>query len=481
MRSVAITAALIVSVFVASGSCTLSARSSATAASFYKVWKKSIPASLTAAALTDDGQLIFGGNDGNLYSQSAVDGSPIWSVPCNSAILNQPLVADGRVFFATYDGNFYAVSAKNGTVLNKVNLIAPSEANAFTRVAYDAASGRVLVSAPSSQTMYCVNLQYNNVSWSADGSSEPVTPGDGTAWVTFSGYVFQYNVTSGMQMISANIGGDQLNRPLVRRDTVFATSSGGFFTIDAKQNSLQWLLTTETSTYSNCVSATGNEQDDGFIAFGTDRGSVVVVAPFVQSTQWEYNMTNSAPIWTTPSVAGDVIIAISAYGDVIALNATTGTLIATYNLTAGTAKVSAVTILASSATDAAPTITVFATTLTGEVVALTLSGVPPPTLSPPTATVAPSTTSAAATITQLRCLADNCTSCQQAIIAPGCVAQGSGSLQRACTSDGAAMKVTWYSAADCNASTGSSSTVVYATNTCYTDVAGSFEVLQCAP
>jgi outer membrane protein assembly factor BamB len=64
------------------------------------------------AALTDDGALILGWGDANLYALNAVTGETLWSYSTGATVQSTPAIApDGTIYFGSEDGVVHAVNA----------------------------------------------------------------------------------------------------------------------------------------------------------------------------------------------------------------------------------------------------------------------------------------------------------------------------------------------------------------------------------
>jgi outer membrane protein assembly factor BamB len=63
------------------------------------------------------GRIFFGSDDGNVYAVDAGSGRQVWMARTRGPVPSTPAVAEGRVFAASYDGRLYALEEATGEVL----------------------------------------------------------------------------------------------------------------------------------------------------------------------------------------------------------------------------------------------------------------------------------------------------------------------------------------------------------------------------
>ena len=66
-----------------------------------------------------DGLVFIGSDDGNVYAIDAASGQQRWMQTTGGPVAATPAVADGRAYVGSYDGKFYAFNAKTGALLWK--------------------------------------------------------------------------------------------------------------------------------------------------------------------------------------------------------------------------------------------------------------------------------------------------------------------------------------------------------------------------
>lgn len=463
--------AVVIAAFAVAACATLAAgaiaapRSLATSApsssGFTTVWRHSTLCDAAGgAALSPDGQVLFGCNDGGLYSLSAANGARNWKFQSTGGFDMTPLIANGTVFIGDVGGNFYAVDLQTGD-----RLWMATHRNGFLSgvAAYSAADN--VVAATSSSFTLLFDAHNGTTLFELNGFSSP-TVANGLLFVGGEdGYLYGYNMTTGNSIYSWSGSGANFNQPAILGSTAAFTTTIEFNVVDfSAQNPVAWRVDA-ASTYSNAVIPSVD-----VAAFGTDDGRIIVAEVFTRRLKWQYNTSNRATISTTPAVAGDNVFAGTVYGEVYAVSLTTGAAVAQTNLTGFVGSAIAV--------DVARNIIYVAGN--GVVAALTTGSAPtapPLTTPPPTNPPSP-----AATITQTRCINGNCTDCQQKTVAVGCeTTSPQSSVLRTCVDAGRVMRAVVFTAsATCNATASPSDTFNFPVNTCVRDIAGSFIVDQCA-
>jgi eukaryotic-like serine/threonine-protein kinase len=77
-------------------------------------WKFATGDRIVSSPVWLDGVLYFGSDDNNLYAVDAVTGLQKWKYATQGPVPSSPAVAGGLVYFPSYDGKFYALNAETG-------------------------------------------------------------------------------------------------------------------------------------------------------------------------------------------------------------------------------------------------------------------------------------------------------------------------------------------------------------------------------
>lgn len=77
-------------------------------------WKFATGDRVMSSPVLADGVLYFGGDDNNLYAVDAETGHQKWKYATQGPVPCSPAVTGGTVYFISYDGKFYALNAQTG-------------------------------------------------------------------------------------------------------------------------------------------------------------------------------------------------------------------------------------------------------------------------------------------------------------------------------------------------------------------------------
>lgn len=77
-------------------------------------WKFVTGGRIVSSPVWHDGTVYLGSDDGNLYAVDGLTGRQRWKYVTGGPVSSTPAVAKGLVYFGSYDGRFYAVSADTG-------------------------------------------------------------------------------------------------------------------------------------------------------------------------------------------------------------------------------------------------------------------------------------------------------------------------------------------------------------------------------
>ncbi len=78
------------------------------------LWRLPIRNGVSSGAQEFNGNIYFGGSDGQFYCAEALNGKLVWTFPTRVENLAEPLVADGTVYFLSGNDTLYALDAKTG-------------------------------------------------------------------------------------------------------------------------------------------------------------------------------------------------------------------------------------------------------------------------------------------------------------------------------------------------------------------------------
>jgi outer membrane protein assembly factor BamB len=78
------------------------------------LWSEALPSRSESSPVVDDGQVIFGSEDGTVYSVRASNGATRWRFRAQGAVKGGPALSDGRLYFGDYAGRVYAIRQSDG-------------------------------------------------------------------------------------------------------------------------------------------------------------------------------------------------------------------------------------------------------------------------------------------------------------------------------------------------------------------------------
>jgi outer membrane protein assembly factor BamB len=84
---------------------------------FHRVkWKFPTGNRIVSSPVIQGKTIYFGSDDGNIYAVDAESGRQIWKYATKGAVSSTPAVANGVVYATSYDGKLYALSSETGAV-----------------------------------------------------------------------------------------------------------------------------------------------------------------------------------------------------------------------------------------------------------------------------------------------------------------------------------------------------------------------------
>lgn len=221
---------------------------------------------IVSSPVWHDGAVLFGSDDGNLYSVDAASGRQRWMLATDGSVSSTPAVAGGRVYVLSFDGRLYAAHAGTGEVLWK--FATEGERRFEARGLHGAR--------PRSQTF-----------------ADP-----------FDVY---------------------LSSPLVADGRVyFGSSDGHVYALDAASGALLWKHRTGDVVHASPAYA------DGRIYVGSWDGKLYALDAKSGAQVWAFQagvdplMFNQQGFQSSPAVVGDVVYSGCRDGHVYALDAATG-------------------------------------------------------------------------------------------------------------------------------------------------------------
>jgi len=338
-------------------------------------WIYDTGASIRSSPAIVDGVLYIGALDGNLYALNANSGSLAWTYTAGAAIYSSPAVADGNVYFLSTDGIIHAVDAASGG-LNWSTTIGPGSWDwsspavhdgyvfiaSSNGIAYslDAASGATNWSANiggqpdspiavvngkvysgthnfnnSSPTLVALDEATGNIAWTYDYylyhggvvgmiNSNGVAVVDGDSDGDLEVYFGVYNwggtdnqtvcldEATGIEIWTADIGGNSTSTPAVHGGTVFIGSDNDkVYALDAATGDEMWTYQTGGAVWAAPAVADGKvfvgSWDHTLYALDEEDGTLI----------WNY-YTGMSRMLGSPAVADGMVFVGNENGKIYA-------------------------------------------------------------------------------------------------------------------------------------------------------------------
>ena len=231
-----------------------------------------------------DGAIVFGGDDGHVYSVDAATGRQRWMQATGGPVSSTPAIAGGRVYALSYDGRLYALDERSGEVLWK---FATEGERRFEARGLHGMQ-------PRSQTFPDVFDVYLSSPMVADGA---VFFGSG------DGHLYAVDADTGDLRWRFRTGDVVHASPAFADGVVYAGSwDGRFYAVDARSGQQRWQVATDAS-WVNASPAVS----DGRVYFGTSDSSLYRVVDAAGGQPLQQHDVR-AYMFASPTVAGDVVL-----------------------------------------------------------------------------------------------------------------------------------------------------------------------------
>lgn len=231
-------------------------------------WVYPSGAAINTTPAIEDGIAYFGNDAGTLSAVTVSSGALAWSytVPSGQPIRSSPAIdGSGQLIFGGNDGNLYVLSS-SGQPVKTISLTGTLDAPAY-------ANGNIVIGSSTGQ-IYSISDPAWTTNWSVNAGSAPsVAPAydgqDGVVIVgTSNGSVIGYSSATGAVLWTATTGG-VINGIAIANKQVFAGSGDGYvYAFDERAGTLKWKITGDGSA------VTALDANGGGPAFGTTKGNM---------------------------------------------------------------------------------------------------------------------------------------------------------------------------------------------------------------
>ena len=287
-------------------------------------WQRDIQTFLSGGIAISGNNLFFGDVSGNFYAANKNTGSIIWTVSGNSVygVEGSPAVtSNGNVVFTQSDGSVTCLKISDGSVVWNY---APNE-NENSNIIDGAAAGSGLVfMVKSDAKLYALNGSDGSVAWTYKASSQGLRTvpsySDGIVFLgEYDGIFSMIDAKSGKRLNGGGAGG-AVNTPVAANGNVyFSAWDGSVNAVQIKSVIPLWEIKVKD------VITTPPALNDGIIAVGTGRGSVIALDAKGGEILWQYD-TEAGEISANLLNGGGVILVGAGDGEILALDSKTGRL-----------------------------------------------------------------------------------------------------------------------------------------------------------
>lgn len=276
---------------------------------FHRVkWHFPTGGRIVSSAVWHDGAVLFGSDDGNVYSVDAASGRQRWMMRTGGPVASTPAVAGGKVFVVSDDGRLYALDAASGELLWKF-----------------ATEGERLFEArglhgfqPRTQTFADMFDVYR---------SSPVVAGGTVFFGSGDGHVYAVDAASGALRWKFRTGDVVHASPAVANGLVYVGSwDGRFYALDERTGEQRWMYQAGVDPFIH------NQQGfqsspavaGGLVYTGCRDGHLYALDALTGAEKWKVDTAGS---WVnaSPAVAGGKVwFATSDSALLLAADAATG-------------------------------------------------------------------------------------------------------------------------------------------------------------
>jgi eukaryotic-like serine/threonine-protein kinase len=259
-------------------------------------------------------KLFFGAGDGRVYAINPDNGKLIWSYQANDIVHTTPAFSDDKIFVGSFDGHLYALNTNDGSLLWKFKSVGHRYFPKGEMMGSPVVANNLVLIGSRDYNLYALDVNQGYCHWNKQfpfGWAMALTPNDSIVYVGTSDdrLIAAIDVASGATRWSTptqfNIFGPAA---ITSTKGYVGTLMGKLFCMDLKTGKTEWIFVTERYTQNKSKYF---KDDDSF----RDDIGKLIKSP-IDFIQMEYNV---GAFFSTPSIAGTLLIASSADGNVYAL------------------------------------------------------------------------------------------------------------------------------------------------------------------
>ncbi|HEY0678684.1 MAG TPA: PQQ-binding-like beta-propeller repeat protein [Chitinophagaceae bacterium] len=283
-------------------------------------WAFKTGSAVRSTPLVNGNRIYVGSGDHYLYSLDT-SGTLIWKFKTDAAVHSSPAIHDNTVYFANRKNTLYAVDAASG----KLKWKKQSRADLPYDWAFDYYISSPLISAgviftgSGDGSLYAIDASNGYIRWKfAAGSrirSTPALSGNKIYFGDCDGKIYALDKSTGKQLWRFAINGDSMRNenfgfdrraviasPAIAQDMVIVGGRDGYlYALDAQSGKKKWEFNYQVSWIISSVAI-----KDSIVVTGTSDGRFINALRISDGKElWRF--TVNAPVWSSPSIAGDKV------------------------------------------------------------------------------------------------------------------------------------------------------------------------------
>jgi outer membrane protein assembly factor BamB len=322
---------------------------------FHRVkWRFPTGDRIIGSAVLAEDVIYFGSDDGNVYAVDAATGRQLWKHVTGGPVPSTPAIADGSLFVVSYDGKLHALDAKTGDVKWKFATAGERRFEAKGIHGFEPKNQTiadpydVFLSSPvvaehsvyfgSGDThVYAVDATSGELRWkfqTGDVVHSSPAYADGVLYVGgWDSYLYALDGKSGAERWRFHAGDDPLihnqvgfqSSPAVNDGVIYSgCRDAHLYAIDAATGTERWQFGTELSWVITSPAVTNRR-----VYFGTSDSSLYHVAEAATGKSLT-RKEGKAYFFSSPAIAGDVVLIGALNGMLEARDLNTGDLLWEY-------------------------------------------------------------------------------------------------------------------------------------------------------
>lgn len=190
-----------------------------------KIWEFKSQKPIRSTPASDGKIVVFGCDDGNVYSLDLETGKLIWKFNTSSPIFAPVSISNGKIFVGTLNGTLYALNLKDGKVEWKFQTNSKIYGGCAIKeslILFGTASGK----------LYALNEKNGEKIWDFSAksiiNSSPLISGNYVCFGSLDKNIYVIDITTGKLLWNYETGGRIKSTPIVWKDFLIVASEDRF-------------------------------------------------------------------------------------------------------------------------------------------------------------------------------------------------------------------------------------------------------------